>query len=76
MALDLLGFDRYTVIPVFVLCFFKTGLLYHSLNISFKQQRSLREMNGWPRRGSLSKGMAEEGNENTGASLLTDQGCI
>lgn len=41
MALDLLGFDGYTVIPVFVLCFFKTGLLYRSLNISLLLSNSV-----------------------------------
>lgn len=35
MLLELLGFDRYMVVPGFFPYFFKIGLLYHILNISF-----------------------------------------
>lgn len=31
--LDLLGFDRYTIVPVLALCSFKKCLLYHTSNI-------------------------------------------
>lgn len=34
MLLELLGFDRYMAVSVFAPCFFKIGLLYHTLNIS------------------------------------------
>lgn len=52
------------------------ALPYLERFITFKEQRSLREMNGWLRRGSWFKEMAEGGNESTCASFLTDQGCI
>lgn len=52
------------------------ALPYFEHLITFKEQGSLREMNGWLRRGNLFKEVAEGENESTCASFLTDQGCI
>lgn len=53
------------------------NLPYFKYFIIFKQQYSLREMNGWLRKGSLLKEVAGGGgHESTCTSVLADQGCI